>query len=91
MDSVPPEWSLDAGETRWYLFDLSDDSIIDDSAAIAEFIRCGPETPRHVELPQPQLVEVRKKVEKHITNTYLKAMDAPLGADPALRAWMELS
>jgi superfamily II DNA or RNA helicase len=91
VDSGPPEWSLEAGETHWYLFDLSDDSIIDDSAAIAELIRCGPETPRHTKLPQPQLVEVRKKVEKHITNSYLKAMDAPLGEVPVLRAWMELS
>jgi hypothetical protein len=91
VDGGPPEWSLEAGEARWYLFDLSDDSIIDDSSPIAEFIRCGPETPRQTSLPQLQLVEVRKKVEKHITNTYLKTMDAPLGTGPVLRAWMELS
>ena len=90
-DDAPPEWSLEAGETRWYLCDLESGEISDDAAAVAEFVRCTPETPRHCTIPKTELVEVRKKVEKHITNSYLKAMDAPLGERPLLRAWMELS
>ncbi len=58
---------------------------------IAEFIRCTPETPRHCTLPKPSSPTSASKVEKHITNTYLKAMTRPLGVDPCLRAWMELS
>lgn len=33
----------------------------------------------------------RTKVEKHIKNTYLKRVDAPVGVIPALRCWMELN
>ena len=90
-DGAPPTWSLDAGETRWYLYDLAAGTISEDAAGIAEFIRCAPETSRHCTLPQAELSEVRKKIDKHITNTYLKAMDAPMGVGPVLRAWMELS
>ena len=31
------------------------------------------------------------KVEKHIKNTYLKRVDAPVGVKPALKCWMELN
>ena len=37
------------------------------------------------------LVEIRAKVEKHIKNSYLKRVDAPVGVKPALRCWMELN
>jgi len=30
-------------------------------------------------------------VDKHITNTYLKKVQAPIGVKPVLKAWMELS
>ena len=38
-----------------------------------------------------ELREVRLKVEKHIKNTYLKKVQAPLGVEPVLRAWMEIN
>ncbi len=31
------------------------------------------------------------KVEKHIKNTYLKRVDAPVGVKPTLKCWMELN
>jgi len=34
---------------------------------------------------------VREKIEKHIKNTYLKKVQAPLGVEPVLKAWMELN
>ena len=34
---------------------------------------------------------MRGKVEKHIKNTYLKRVDAPVGVKPALKCWMELN
>ena len=37
------------------------------------------------------LVDLRAKVEKHIKNTYLKRVDAPVGVKPALKCWMELN
>jgi hypothetical protein len=36
------------------------------------------------------LKDWRGRVEKHIKNTYLKRVDAPIGVKPALRCWMEI-
>ena len=54
-------------------------------------IRSTPETPRKHDIPEKTLSEIRVKVEKHIKNTYLKQVQAPMGVRPVLRAWMELS
>jgi len=35
--------------------------------------------------------DIRGKIEKHIKNTFLKAMQAPIGVRPVLKAWMELN
>jgi hypothetical protein len=56
-----------------------------------EAIRCRPDTPRHCAVPKETLSDVRAKVERHIRNTYLKSVQAPVGVRPALKAWMELS
>jgi superfamily II DNA/RNA helicase len=37
------------------------------------------------------LSEIRAAVEKHIKNTYLKQVQAPIGVRPSLKCWMELS
>jgi len=42
-------------------------------------------------LPQKNLSEIRKKIEKRITNTYFKSVQAPVGAKPILKCWMELN
>ena len=42
-------------------------------------------------MPQADLHEVRLKVEKHIKNTYLKQVQAPVGVSPVLKCWMELN
>ncbi len=34
---------------------------------------------------------MRDEVLKHIKNTYLKRIDAPVGVEPTLRCWMELN
>jgi hypothetical protein len=49
------------------------------------------DTPRHCTVPKETLSEVRGKVERHIRNTYLKSVQAPVGIQPTLKAWMELS
>lgn len=33
----------------------------------------------------------RESVERHIKNSYLKQVQAPIGVKPVLKAWMELS
>lgn len=84
-------WTEAAGITAWYLYDLASGQIAQDGAEIASQVRSQPDTPRHCELDSTKLAEVRKEVEKHIKNTYLKSMQAPVGVKPILKAWMELN
>lgn len=84
-------WSYDAGSTQWYFFNLSDDSILEDPARIVDLIRSQPHTPRQCQIERPTLVEVRAKIERHIKNSYLKRVQAPVEVRPELRAWMELN
>jgi len=85
------EWTEEAGYTQWYLYDLSDSKIVEGPEDIIKLIRSTPETPRHRSLPDATLSDIRRKVEKHIKNTYLKSSNAPQGVKPILKAWMELS
>jgi len=84
-------WTEDAGDVKWYLYDLASDKIVEEPTAIIDLIRSTPQTPRRTELPQPTLSDIRAKIEKHIKNTYLKAAQAPVGVRPVLKAWMELN
>jgi superfamily II DNA or RNA helicase len=91
LDRETETFALDAGPTRWYLYDLGRDEILEDPQDISRSIRSEPKTPRVCATDPQILKDVRAKVEKHIKNTYLKRVDAPVGARPALRAWMELN
>jgi len=85
------EWTEEAGDTKWYLFDLASEKIADGPTEIVKLIRSTPDTPRKHEILNQTLSEIRAKVEKHIKNTYLKQVQAPIGVKPKLKAWMELS
>ncbi|HSW13228.1 MAG TPA: helicase-related protein [Solimonas sp.] len=85
------DWSLDAGYVQWYLHDLADGKTIEEAPQIIDFIRAKPETPRRCEIAPATLKEVREKIEKHIKNTYLKKVQAPLGVQAELKAWLELN
>lgn len=84
-------WSEEAGKTGWYLYDLDSERIMDEPSEIVQAIRCAPETPRKCILPHETLSDVRLKIEKHIKNSYLKSVQAPIGVKATLKAWMELS
>jgi NitT/TauT family transport system ATP-binding protein len=84
-------WTLEAGYVQWYLLDLDKGLIAEEAPQIGEVIRCTPETPRHCEIAPTTLKQAREKIEKHIKNTYLKKVQAPLGVEPVLRAWMEIN
>ena len=77
--------------TRWYIYDLGTEKIKEEPGAIADLIRSKHDTPRHRTLPEATLVELRRKMEKYIDNTYMKRVDAPMDIRPLLKAWMELS
>lgn len=83
-------WEGDAGRTGWYLFLLADQVILEDPPKIAEAIRSTPETPRVCREQAETLRDIRLKVEKHIKNTYLRQVQAPVGVRPALKCWMEI-
>jgi hypothetical protein len=85
------DWTEEAGETRWYLFDLATEKITDDATEIIKVIRCIPDTPRKRDIPNQALSDIRAQVDKHFRNTYLKQVQAPIGVRPTLKAWMELS
>jgi superfamily II DNA/RNA helicase len=87
----PPEFTEEAGTMRWYLYDLDRDTILEEPGEIVASIRSKPETPRKCTTEEKILVELRGKIEKHIKNSYLKRVDAPVGIKPALRCWMELN
>jgi superfamily II DNA or RNA helicase len=91
LDKEAGEFTEEAGTTRWYLYDLDRDAIREEPSEIIESIRSEPETPRRCTTKEETLLDVRKKVEKHIKNTYLKRVDAPVGVKPRLRCWMELN
>src|SRR5690606_38250560 len=90
MDSETNEFSEEAGRVQWYFVDSDRGTISEDASAIATSIRSTPETPRHCLLDSAALLEARIKVEKHIKDTYLKRVDAPVGVVPVLKCWMEL-
>jgi superfamily II DNA or RNA helicase len=88
---APEEWTEEAGDTKWYLYDVAEGHIAEDPSQIVAIIRSTPETPRHCVIERPTLTEIRQNVEKHIKNTYLKKVQAPIGVKPKLKAWMELN
>jgi superfamily II DNA or RNA helicase len=91
LDKEAGEFTEKAGTTRWYLYDLDRDAILEEPGEIVTSIRSKTGTPRTCTTEEKNLVELRAKIERHIKNTYLKRVDAPVGVKPALRCWMELN
>ncbi len=90
LDTQAGEFTLEAGTARWYVR-RPDGTIVEDSTPIAALIRCEPATPRRVAATRTELLEAKKAVEKHVKNTYLRSVDAPLDAPkPRLVAWLDL-
>jgi len=90
-DSGEARWSDAAGVTAWVCSDLKGERILTEPGAIAEFIRSGPETPRHCSLDKDALSTLRKKIARQLINEYLRPLQAPIGVNPILKAWMEMS
>jgi len=91
LDKQLGEFTDAAGTTRWYLYDLERDTITEEAGEIVESVRSEPNTARVCSLEEQLLLEARKKIERHIKNTYLKRVDAPIGVHATLRCWMELN
>ncbi len=91
LDKEAGEFTEEAGTARWYLYDLDRDTIMEEPGEIVASVRSKPNTPRKCTTEEQTLVDVRTRIEKHIKNTYLKRIDAPVGVKPSLKCWMELN
>ena len=91
LDKEKNEFTEEAGTTRWYLYDLDRKAILEEPGEIVTSIRSKPETPRRCTTDENTLLDIRKQIDKHIKNSYLKRVDAPVGVKPRLRCWMELN
>jgi hypothetical protein len=90
LDKETGEFTEEAGTTRWYLFQMEKNTILEDPGEIIESLRSKPNTPRHCITEEKTLKDIRAGVLKHIKDTYLKRVDAPVGVKPALKCWMEI-
>jgi len=50
--TAEPPWTEAAGETRWLIYDLQSERIIQETTEIVDLIRCTFETPRHCVIEQ---------------------------------------
>lgn len=92
LDTVQQTFTLEAGPTRWYLWDLDQERVLESPGEIVECIRSKPNTPRRCITERPTLTEARKLVLGHVRDTYLKQVNVPLDApNPKLMCWMELN
>ena len=92
LDADGGSFTLEAGPTRWYLYDLDEGTIAESPGQVIESIRSKPNTPRRCEMGRTTLKDLRDKVLRHVRDTYLKRVNAPIDApEPKLRCWMELN
>jgi superfamily II DNA or RNA helicase len=78
-------------EVRWYFWDAETEKVTETLEETWTAARCSKDTKRIIEKGVTELAPARKTIEKHIKNTYLKDVQAPIGAKPVLLAWMEIS
>jgi superfamily II DNA or RNA helicase len=83
--------SDDARQVRWYFNPLDGGPILESAASIANRIRSLADTQRLLKMDRAKLVAARKAVEIHITQGYLRQVQAPIGVKPVLKSWMELN
>ena len=79
------------GEVKWYFRDAETGKITEVLETAWAAVRCVSGTERTVEQDVTALAPARKAIEKHIKNTYLKQILAPIGEKPTLIAWMEIN
>ena len=79
------------GMYKWFVLDPVAKTVSENVGAIWHAIRCEKNEPRIVTIAHDDFSTIRKMMEKHIRNTYLKKIQAPLGAAPRLVTWLQLA
>lgn len=77
-------------EIKWYYYDTEEDEVFDNIEGIWPEIRCDKQTLRRTERGPGGLVGDRKQIERYIRG-YLRDIQAPMGENPKLLAWLEIS
>lgn len=90
-DVESEDYSLELGPCQWYLYDMARGEVLEEVSDIIESVRSTPKTARRCITEPETLIDIRSKVRKHIKNTYLRKVEAPVGVSPCLLAWMEIN
>ncbi len=83
-------WSDGDGLYRWYLVDMDNNVIIDQTYEIWKAILCEKEEIRVLTVTEDNFKAAKKKIDAHIKKDYMRAVQAPLGVKPRLVTWMQL-
>ena len=75
-------WTLEDGESRWFLYDFSEQTIVEEienMLNVHKIIECLPSETRIMNIGEDELSNTRKKIELHIFNTIMRDMKIPMG------------
>lgn len=84
-------WTSSDGLFKWYLLDISSKNIVEYPHEIWQAIKSEPEDIRMLSISTDNFAEIRKVIESHITKTYMRSVQAPMGIRPRLVTWMQLN
>ena len=77
LDKEKREFTEEAGTTRWYLYDLDRETILEEPGQIVASVRSKPGTPRRCTTEEKTLLHIRKRIEKHIKKQLPEARGRP--------------
>lgn len=83
-------WSDGDGLYKWYLVDMDNNVITDQTYEIWKAILCEKEEPRVLTITEDNFKVAKKKIDAHIKKNYMRAVQAPIGVKPRLVTWMQL-
>lgn len=91
MKTPDGSWSTTEDLCRWYLLDTDSHKVTGNIHDIWSLIKCTSGESRRVVRNINDFTAARKEIEAHITETYMRQVQAPMGVRPRLVTWMELS
>lgn len=84
-------WSHGDGIYRWYFLDTAQQVVISNTYQIWQLIKCTEEEKRSLTISEEGFKTSKGKIEKHIRDSYMKRIQAPLGVNFRLVSWMQLN
>ena len=83
-------WTDGDGLFRWYMIDPQTNEVTSQVYEIWKAIQCKSDDKRVLDVTEEQFKTIRKMVEKHIKNSYMKAVQAPVEKKIRLVTWMQI-